>query len=161
LGDLPLNAAQANLANAQAAKLEAETPTKKPPGGVDPVTGEITSVAERGHSIGDLTVQNLAAQYQLKTAEATQVKANTAYISSLASKADADTAVANVTAKLSGQKYDIIVATKQALIDQALAQGAEAKNVGNLMRDPFWGPVISAIDRLVKPAASAAGAVLP
>lgn len=150
--------AQADAAEAQAQKTKAETPAPRQTG-IDPQTGEVTANAYPGHELGDANLNKIIADTGVSQAQALQVKANTDFIAQQGKQADSQTALNNINVQLSGQRLEILQATKQAIIQQATAAGVEAGNVQNLLKDKFWGPVITVIDRLIKPVSSAIGAI--
>lgn len=152
--------AQAKAALAQAKKTTAETPAPRQTG-IDPTTGEVTVNAYPGHELGDATLANIVANTGVSVAQAKQVDQATKFIVAQTNNTDINTALTNIELRLRGMGADILQATKQSIIDQATAAGAEAKNVGNLMKDPTWGPIVSLIDKLLRPAASALGSVAP
>ena len=158
--NIALQQEQAKAALAQAKKTTAETPAPRQ-SGIDPATGEVTVNAYPGHELGDATLNNIIASTGVSAAQAKQVDQATKFILAQTNTQDVQTRIANITERLQGMSADILQATKQSIIDQATASGVEAKNVVNLLKDPTWGPVISTIDRLLKPAASALGAVAP
>lgn len=147
---------QIALTQAQTKKIVAETPSSKT---VTTDDDGIQNVYDDPHKLGDATLAQIQAQTGLTGAQSQQTLANVKLIGANVANTDAQTALNNVKTAMEGQNLSIVKATRDAVIQQATAEGAAAANMQEVSKGKF-GPIITYLNALLQPihtASQAAG----